>query len=173
MEINICEILDQIKRKKDAKLFDKYITKNGADWLKLIGLRFWAKKKDGSLAQYIFPKRKKNEIYSQNSSINEVILELIEGSDFDINCFSQLEEEFSNNYHLAFDKGSKKNLLENLYILLLKGGKDLIKYIPVDCKYTIKEINEIMFKRNSIRLDILQALIDYLTELGCISADKK
>ena len=31
----------------------------------------------------------------------------------------------------------------------------------------------IMFKRNSIRLDILQALIDYLTELGCISTDKK
>ena len=109
MEINICEILDQIKRKKDAKLFDKYITKNGADWLKLIGLRFWAKKKDGSLGQYIFPKRKKNEIYSQNPFINEVILELIEGSDFDINCFSQLEEEFSNNYHLAFDKGRKKN----------------------------------------------------------------
>ena len=173
LEINICEILDQIKRKKDAKLFDKYITKNGADWLKLIGLRFWAKKKDGSLGQYIFPKIKKNEIYSQNNYINEVISELIEGSDFDINCFSQLEEEFSNNYHLAFDKGSKKNLLENLYILLLKGGKDLIKYIPVDCKYTIKEINEIMFKRNSIRLDILQALIDYLTELGCISTDKK
>ena len=100
-------------------------------------------------------------------------MELTEGSDFDINCFSQLEEVFSNNYHLAFDKGSKKNLLENLYILLLKGGKDLIKYILVDFKYTIKEINEIMFKRNSIRLDILQALIDYLTELGCISTDKK
>ena len=173
LEINVCEIVDEIKRKKDVKLFDNYITKNGADWLKLIGLRFWAKKKDGSLGQYIFPKRKKNEIYSQNTFINEVILELIEGSDFDINCFSQLEEEFSNNYHLAFDKGSKKKLLENLYILLLKGGKDLIKYIPVDCKYTIKEINEIMFKRNSIRLDILQALIDYLTELGCISTDKK
>ena len=151
LEINVCEIVDEIKRKKDVKLFDNYITKNGADWLKLIGLRFWAKKKDGSLGQYIFPKIKKNEIYSQNNYINEVISELIEGSDFDINCFSQLEEVFSNNYHL----------------------EDLLKYLPIELKYTEKEVTEIMFKRNSIRLDILQELINYLKERGCISTDKK
>jgi len=169
LEINVCEIVDEIKRKKDVKLFDNYITKNGADWLKLIGLRFWAKKKDGSLGQYIFPKIKKNEIYSQNNYINEVISELIEGSDFDINCFSQLEEVFSNNYHLA----RKTTQLEYLYILLLKGSKDLLKYLPIELKYTEKEVTEIMFKRNSIRLDILQELINYLKERGCISTDKK
>ena len=169
LESNVCEIVDEIKRKKDVKLFDNYITKNGADWLKLIGLRFWAKKKDGSLGQYIFPKIKKNEIYSQNNYINEVISELIEGSDFDINCFSQLEEVFSNNYHLA----RKITQLEYLYILLLKGSKDLLKYLPIELKYTEKEVTEIMFKRNSIRLDILQELINYLKERGCISTDKK
>lgn len=173
LEINICELLDEIKRKKDVKLFDKYITKNGADWLKLIGLRFWAKKKDDSLGQYIFPKINKNEVYSQNSFINEVILELIEGSNFDVNCFSQLEDEFANNYNKAYDKATKKAQLESLYTLLLRGANNLLNDFPIDFKYTEKEVTDIIFKKNSIRLDILQKLINYLKSRGCIIMDKK
>lgn len=151
LEINICELLDEIKRKKDVKLFDKYIARNGVDWLKLIGLRFWAKKKYGSLGQYIFPRIKKDELYSQNPFINEVILELIDVSNFDINCFSQLEDEFANNYNKAFDKATKKAQLDSLYTLLLRGANNLLNDFRTDYKYTEKEVMEIIFKK--IQLD--------------------
>ena len=177
LEINICELLDEMKRNKDVKLFNKNITRDGADWLKLIGLRFWAKKKEGSLGQYIFPKIKKNELFSKNHYINETILELIKGGDLDINGFSQLEEEFSKNCQIFYDKGfeyaTKKNQLDNVYIHLLKGAKDLLQYFPIDYKYTKDEINDIMFKRTSIRIDILQEVFNYLKERGCLITEQK
>ena len=173
LEINICELLDEMKRKKDVKLFNKNITRDGADWLKLIGLRFWAKKKEGSLGQYIFPKRKKNELFSKNPYINETILELIKGGDLDINGFSQLEEEFSNNYKKAYEDATKKNQLDNVYTHLLIGAKDLLQYFPIDYKYTMDEINDIMFKRTSIRIDILQEVFNYLKERGCLITEQK
>lgn len=173
LEINICELLDEMKRNKDVKLFNKNITRDGADWLKLIGLRFWAKKKEGSLGQYIFPKRKKNELFSKNPYINETILELIKGGDLDINGFSQLEEEFSNNYKKAYEDATKKNQLDNVYTHLLIGAKDLLQYFPIDYKYTMDEINDIMFKRTSIRIDILQEVFNYLKERGCLITEQK
>ena len=112
-------------------------------------------------------------IYSQNPLINEIILELIEGSDFDINCFSQLEDEFTNNYNKAYDQATKKAQLESLYTLLLRGANNLLNDFPINYKYTKEEITEIIFKKNCVRIDILQKTINYLTGLGCIITDKK
>jgi len=73
-EINVCEILDILKKERNVKLFGKIISKDGIDWLKLIGLRCWATKENNTLGKYILPKINKNEYYSKNPLINQTIL---------------------------------------------------------------------------------------------------
>ena len=165
-EINLCELLNKLNTEKDVKLFDNYISKDGADWLKLIGLRCWANKKGGTLGRYILPRINENESYSKNYIINKTILDILQGSDLEMNLFSQLEEEFAKNFSEGRKEGEiegiKKSQLMNIYnFLKLEKDKDL-DFFSLDYTYKEKEIYEILKNTGSIRLDIIPKLLNYL-----------
>ena len=175
-EIKVGEILNKLKNEKNVKLFGKDISKDGEDWLKLIGLRFWATKEKGNIGRYILPKINENEFYSQNSFINQTILDILEGGDLEMNLFSQFKEEFAKSYlegkkegEKKFEEeGIKKNQLITVYnFLKLKKYED-IDYLPLDCKYKENEVYEILNETGSIRLDIIQLLFKHLQNRNCL-----
>ena len=169
-EINVYEILDKLNREKDVKLFGNYISKDGADWLKLIGLRCWANKKSGTLGRYILPRINENESYSKNSVINKTILDILQGSDLEMNLFSQLEEEFAKNYSEGKKEGKKEGEIEGIkksqliyvYNFLKLEKYDVLDFLPLDYEYKKEEIYEILNKTGAIRLDIIPKLLDYV-----------
>ena len=144
LEINVTEILDELQKKRYAKLFGKNINKDGADWLKLIGLRCWATKESKTLGKYILPKINKNEHYSKNPFINEAILALLKGSDLEVKI-SQLEEEFAENYLKAEKEGFKKNQLITLYNFIKNKKFDDLNLLPLDYMYKEKEVYDMIF----------------------------
>lgn len=175
-EIKVGEILNKLKNEKNVKLFGKDISKDGEDWLKLIGLRFWATKEKGNIGRYILPKINENEFYSQNSFINQTILDILEGGDLEMNLFSQFKEEFAKSYlegkkegEKEFEEeGIKKNQLITVYnFLKLKKYED-IDYLPLDCKYKENEVYEILNETGSIRLDIIPLLFKHLQNRNCL-----
>ena len=112
LEINVSEKLNELSNNGFVNLFGQKLSKDGADWLKFIGLRFWATVQKGHLSRYIFPTIKSNEKYSSNYYLNEAILDSLEGGYLASNLFSQIEEKFVENYEKAKQEGKKEGFDE-------------------------------------------------------------
>ena len=107
LEINVSEKLNELSKNGFVNLFGQKLSKDGADWLKFIGLRFWAIVQKGHFSRYIFPIIKSNEKYSSNYYLNEAILDSLEGGYLASNLFSQIEEKFVENYEKGKQEGKK------------------------------------------------------------------
>ena len=177
-EINIYKELENFKFNKEIKLFGKKLSKEGVDWIKLIGLRFWAEKKEGTFGKYTFPVIKYNEEkYSQNHHIEEIIYELLEGNDLETNLFSQLQEEFAQNFNKGlnegmtkgvaqgFDLGKKEEQLATAYKLIVNGKEDALDVLSLEYQYTKQEVYSIL---KSVKLNYLERLFNYLKEHGLL-----
>lgn len=167
--------MDKLKKEKNVKLFGKNISKDGVDWLKLIGLRYWAAKESTTLGKYILPKINKNENYSKNPLIKKAILDLLKGSDLEIKLFSQLEEEFTENYlkceKEGVIKGIKEAQLITVYNFIKNRKFDNLEILPLDYMHKEKEIFKILTKTGSIRLDAIGLLLKYLANRSCLESE--
>ena len=172
LEINVSEKLNELSKNGFVNLFGQQLSKDGADWLKFIGLRFWATVQEGHLSRYIFPTIKSNEKYSSNSYINEAILDSLEGGYLASNLFSQIEEKFVENYEKGkqegFKEGEKINLLFNLFGFFKKKLYDNAKTLPLNYKYKKIEIFDKLGNWGISEKEILD-FIKYLESLSVIS----
>jgi len=172
LEINVSEKLNELSKNGFVNLFGQQLSKDGADWLKFIGLRFWATVQEGHLSRYIFPTIKSNEKYSSNSYINEAILDSLEGGYLASNLFSQIEEKFVENYEKGkqegFKEGEKINLLFNLFGFFKKKLYDNAKTLPLNYKYKKIEIFDKLGNWGISEKEILD-FIKYLEYLSVIS----
>ena len=172
LEINVSEKLNELSKNGFVNLFGQKLSKDGADWLKFIGLRFWATVQEGHLSRYIFPTIKSNEKYSSNSYINEAILDSLEGGYLASNLFSQIEEKFVENYEKGkqegFKEGEKINLLFNLFGFFKKKLYDNAKTLPLNYKYKKIEVFDKLGNWGISEKEILD-FIKYLEYLSVIS----
>jgi len=166
IEINVFKELNEIRRNNKVILFNNILNKDGADWLKLIGLRFWAEKDDGSFGKYIFPKLNKNDKYSKNEYLNSAIKSLIGESQINMTFYSNIENAMYMQYNEGkvdgIEQGEKKNQILSAYNLFINNQKDAIKYIHSFNKYNEDEIHTILADiddQNSLEL-----FIKYLRE---------
>ena len=171
IEINIKKELDEMQRNNKVKLFNHILSKDGADWLKLIGLRFWAEKVEGSFGKYIFPKLNKDDKYSKNKFLNSAIMSLIEESQINLTFYSNIEDAMYMQYNEGkkegIEKGEKKKELLLAYKLFTNNQKNALKYLQFDYKYKINEIYKILDNINDQKS--LEQFIKYLEDNNYIS----
>jgi hypothetical protein len=129
LEINVNKELNEMQRNNKVKLFNHVLSKDGADWLKLIGLRFWAEKDESSFGKYIFPKLNKDDRYSKNKFLNSAIMNLIGESQINMTFYSNIEDAMYMQYNEGkkegIEKGEKKKNYFGLINFLL-----IIKKMP-------------------------------------------
>ena len=99
--------MEKIIKGKDNKLFGNELNDEGKDWLKLIGLRCWAKESEERM-KYILPKLKNNEKYSNNEHINESIMILIKGNEGLYDLYTQIDYLIEEGEARGEAKGEKK-----------------------------------------------------------------
>ena len=166
LDINVPEKLNELNKNGFINLFWKMLSNDGADWLKFIGLRFWATKQKGHFSRYVFPDIKSNEKYNSNPYLNETILESLEGEYLTSNLFTYIEEIFFENYEKGkkegFDEGYKK--ISQLYLLYDSFKRklyDIAKTLHLDNKYKKTEVIDIMEKWGVSKEEIM-LFIKYL-----------
>ena len=162
IEINVFKELNKMQQNNEIKLFNKVLSKDGADWLKLIGLRFWAKKYEGSFGKYIFPKLNKNDKYSKNEYLNSAIMSLIGESKINLTLYSNIENEMN----MRYIEGEKKTQLLWSYNLFINNQKDALNYLHFDYKYEENEISKILCDISDQKS--LEQFIKYLKDQNSI-----
>ena len=172
-EYNVPKILKSLNESKNVSLFDKPLNKNGADWLKLLGIMLWAYKKEGNYSiKYYFPKLKgESERYSDNIYIEETIRDLIAGGET-ANLINQIQEEIMEEFEKREEEilmeANKKSQLITLYNLLINGQNKAMDFIPLNFKYTEREIYSILQTTGVLRLGIISILINYLKQRSAL-----
>ena len=176
LEINVSQKLNELNKNGFVNLFDKRLSKDGADWLKFIGLRFWATAQIGRFSRYVFPKIKSNEKYSSNPYLDDAILESLEGGYLASNLFPQFEEEFVENYEKGkqegFDEGliwgEKISQLSTLYNLFQRKLYNIAKTLPLNNKFKKAEVFDIM-ENWRVSEEELMSFIKFLEFLSILS----
>ena len=167
IEINVFKEINEIQRNNKVKLFNNILSKDGADWLKLIGLRFWAEKDESSFGKYILPKLNKNDKYSKNEFLNYAIISLIGESQINITFYSNIENAMYMQYNDGIEQGEKKTQLRWAYNLFINNQKDALNYLNFDYKYKENEVFTILADSNDQKS--LELFIKYLKENDCVS----
>lgn len=172
VEINVNKELDEMERNNKVILFNHVLSKDGADWLKLIGLRFWAEKYgDPSFGKYIFPKLKNGATYSKNQYLNSAIMSLIDESQINLTFYSKIEDAMEMQYNEGkkegIEKGGKQKELLWAYRLFTQNQKGALKCLQFDYKYNMNEIHQILNNINDQQS--LDQFIKYLKDNNYIS----
>ena len=89
VEIHLFYEVEKIITGNFKTLFGSTLSKDGQDWLKLIGLGCWAKKSEENI-KYLLPKLSGNQKYNKNKYINDAIITLINGTQKYINYMMRL-----------------------------------------------------------------------------------
>lgn len=166
-EIHLFYEVEKIIKGKDIKLFGNELNDEGKDWLKLIGLRCWAKESK-EIMKYILPKLKDNEKYSNNEHINESIMLLIKGTEGLTELYTQInfliEEGEARGEVRGEEKGKKISEISITYNLFVekKNPLELFKLRYCYKRNEIKEIFDNHLKEIKIDQNELNDFINYL-----------
>ena len=161
LDINVPEKLNELNKNGFINLFWKMLSNDGADWLKFIGLRFWATKQKGHFSRYAFPDIKSNEKYNSNPYLNETILESLEGEYLASNLFTYIEEIFFENYEKGKKEGLKISQLFLIYDSFKRKLYDTAKALALDNNHKNTEVIDIMEKWGESKEEIM-LFIKYL-----------
>ena len=173
VEIHLFYEVEKIIKGEPHQLFGNELSDEGKDWLKLIGLRCWAKKSEEKM-KYILPRLKDDEKYSSNEYINESIMILIKGNEGLIDLYKQIndliEEAEVKGEAKGEEKGKKISEIRMTYNLFIN-KKDPLDSIELSHLYHTNEIIEI-FKNNLKEINPdknrLNDFINYLEDYNYI-----
>lgn len=173
VEIHLFYEVEKIVNGEFNTLFGNKLSKYGQDWLKLIGLRCWARKSN-DIFKYVLPKLKENEKYSQNEYINDAIINLIKGTQYLDNLYDNMNILLEQNGRMikkvAKKIGEKIGEIKTVYSLFIK-KQDPLSFIKLSYIYSEKEIKEIAeeyLKEMKIGTNELSNFIEYMTLKGYI-----
>ena len=142
------------------------ISKDAKDWIKLICLRSWAKKKKPSFSKYVFPKLLEGHRYSTNKYIEETINELIDGNRIILTNYYEVENYIKEIEKKGEEKGIKIGIEKGIKIGIEKGKniqKEKVKESQLQCAFYIfyftKNIDKFYFDYNYKMEDVLLFLV--------------
>ena len=169
VEINLFKEWNSINSTGLSQIYTNNLSKDREDWIKLICLKMWAKKKEGSFGKYEFPKLLNGDKYSPNQFIDETIHELINGNRMISLLYEQVEiamETEKNNgieigRKIKEDKNKKNDLVNSFFFFLRLGDLNNFNF---EYKYNSIEIIEILRKKldPESNIDIIKKFIEAL-----------
>lgn len=172
VEINLFREWNSIHSTGLSQLYPNNLSKDRKDWIKLICLRMWAKKKEGyPFAKYEFPKLLSGDKYSTNQFIDEAIHELINGNRM-INLLYEeveitMEAERNKGIEIGVERGKKNDLVNSFFFFLRLGDLNNFNF---ESKYNSKEVMSILSKKIDTvsNIEAIQKFIEALRKKGVI-----
>ena len=175
VEINLFKEWNSINSTGLSQIYPNNLSKDREDWIKLICLKMWAKKKEGFFGKYEFPKLLNGDKYSTNQFIDEAIHELINGNRMISLLYEQVEiamETKKNNgieigRKIAENKNKKNNLVNSFFFFLRLGDLNNFNF---EYKYNSAEVIEILSKKLDLEsnIEVIKKFIEALRKKGVI-----
>ena len=141
VEIHLFYEVEKIITGNFKTLFGSTLSEDGQDWLKLIGLRCWAKKSKEKI-KYLLPKLSGNQKYSKNKNINDAIITLINGTRKMYQLYDEIDVMYMECLKMVKEEYKIKDI-KKIYSLFIE-KMDPLKILKLDYKVREEEIIEIL-----------------------------
>ena len=141
VEIHLFYEVEKIKAGNFKTLFGNTLSEDGQDWLKLIGLRYWAKKSEERM-KYLLPKLGENQKYSKNKNINDAIFTLINGTRKINQLYDEIDVMYMECLKMVEEEQKIKDI-KNVFSFFIQ-KMDPLKVMKLDYKVREDEIIEIL-----------------------------
>ena len=168
VEIHLFYEVEKIITGNFKTLFGSTLSKDGQDWLKLIGLGCWAKKSEENI-KYLLPKLSGNQKYNKNKYINDAIITLINGTRKMYQLYDEIDVMYMECLKMVKEEQKIKDIKSG-YSFFIQ-NMDPLKIMKLDYKVREEEIKEILeeFKKEkSITSLQVSNFINYLKKYNYI-----